>query len=141
MFQFPGFAPQTYLFSLRLPAHGRQGCPIRISSDYRLCSSSPKLFAATYVLHRLLTPRHPPCALSSLTSISLPKDAYFTRKPASAGRVSLSRLSKNMRTRNVHRADLWSALSKFPADRCSSGGCRDRTDDLRLAKASLSQLS
>jgi hypothetical protein len=29
---------------------------------------SPKLFAANHVLHRLLTPRHPSCALSSLTT-------------------------------------------------------------------------
>ncbi len=29
---------------------------------------SPKLIAACHVLHRLLLPRHPPCALSSLTT-------------------------------------------------------------------------
>jgi hypothetical protein len=29
---------------------------------------SPKLFAANHVLHRLLTPRHSSCALSSLTT-------------------------------------------------------------------------
>ena len=34
-------------------------------------SGSPKLFAADHVLHRLLTPRHPPCALSSLTYLNL----------------------------------------------------------------------
>src|ERR1041385_6091481 len=28
---------------------------------------SPQLFAACHVLHRLEVPRHPPCALSSLT--------------------------------------------------------------------------
>ena len=33
--------------------------------------SSPQLFAAYHVFHRLLVPRHPPCALISLT-ISLP---------------------------------------------------------------------
>jgi hypothetical protein len=30
-------------------------------------SGSPKLFAAVHVLHRLSSPRHPPCALCSLT--------------------------------------------------------------------------
>ena len=30
--------------------------------------SSPKLFAAYHVFHRLLVPRHPPCALFRLTS-------------------------------------------------------------------------
>jgi hypothetical protein len=30
-------------------------------------SGSPELFAAVHVLHRLSSPRHPPCALGSLT--------------------------------------------------------------------------
>ena len=34
----------------------------------RLICSSPQLFAAYHVFHRLLVPRHPPCALSFLTS-------------------------------------------------------------------------
>ena len=38
-----------------------------ISGSMDICSS-PKLFAAYHVFHRLLVPRHPPCALSSLTS-------------------------------------------------------------------------
>ena len=37
-----------------------------ISGSMDICSS-PKLFAAYHVLHRLLVPRHPPCALSCLT--------------------------------------------------------------------------
>src|SRR5438128_12504251 len=45
----------------------RPGCPIRRSPDQRLLSGSPKLIAASHVLLRLLAPRHPPCALSSLT--------------------------------------------------------------------------
>ncbi len=50
------------------------GFPIRTSTDQSLVSSSPWLFAATHVLHRLLEPRHPPCALSSLVTLdsSLP---------------------------------------------------------------------
>ena len=46
----------------------RPGYPIRISPDQRLLSGFPELFAASHVLHRLLAPRHPPCALSSLTT-------------------------------------------------------------------------
>jgi hypothetical protein len=38
-----------------------------ISGSTPACDS-PKLFAANHVLHRLLTPRHPSCALSSLTT-------------------------------------------------------------------------
>ena len=38
-----------------------------ISGSKPVCDS-PELFAANYVLHRHLTPRHPSCALSSLTA-------------------------------------------------------------------------
>src|SRR6266516_1200304 len=44
----------------------RVGFPIRKSRDQRLVSISPGLIAAAHVLHRLLAPRHPPCALSLL---------------------------------------------------------------------------
>ena len=37
-----------------------------ISGSMDICSS-PKLFAAYHVFHRLLVPRHPPCALFRLT--------------------------------------------------------------------------
>ena len=36
------------------------------SGSLDMCSS-PKLFAAYHVFHRLLVPRHPPCALTTLT--------------------------------------------------------------------------
>src|SRR5882724_321595 len=42
------------------------GFPIRTSPDQSLVSGSPTLFAATHVLLRLLSPRHPSCALCSL---------------------------------------------------------------------------
>lgn len=42
------------------------GFPIRTSSDPRSVDSSPRLIAASYVLHRLPVPRHPPCALKHL---------------------------------------------------------------------------
>src|SRR5262245_57815523 len=48
----------------------RSGFPIRRSPDQSLLSGSPGLFAASHVLRRLLAPRHPPCALSSLTMIA-----------------------------------------------------------------------
>ena len=42
------------------------GFPIRTSSDHSSVDSSPRLIAASYVLHRLLVPRHPPYALHYL---------------------------------------------------------------------------
>lgn len=41
---------------------------IQVSRDHSSFVNSPKLFADFHALHRLLTPRHPPCALSSLTT-------------------------------------------------------------------------
>ena len=41
---------------------------IRRSRDQRSVSISPGLIAAAHVLHRLLAPRHPPCALVLLIS-------------------------------------------------------------------------
>ena len=48
----------------------RVGFPIRKSPDQRLLGSSPRLIAAINVLHRLLVPRHPPCALVLLIRVS-----------------------------------------------------------------------
>ena len=52
------------------------GFPIRRSAGQRLFSASPRLIAAVHVLHRLLVPRHPPCALTILTVIF---DGYNSR--------------------------------------------------------------
>ena len=49
----------TEVFSARFPHSD-------ISGSMDICSS-PKLFAAYHVFHRLLVPRHPPYALYSLT--------------------------------------------------------------------------
>src|ERR1700759_3749215 len=43
------------------------GFPIRKSSDHSLVAGSPRIIAGSNVLHRLLVPRHPPCALINLT--------------------------------------------------------------------------
>src|SRR5262245_36269476 len=53
----------------------RVGFPIRKSPDQRMVSSFPGLIAAAHVLHRLLAPRHPPCALRHLTR----KNTFYCR--------------------------------------------------------------
>ena len=50
-----------------------------ISGSKCICHS-PKLFAAYHVFHRLLVPRHPPCALSSLTSCISAAGTAFIRR-------------------------------------------------------------
>src|SRR4051794_41909553 len=57
------------------------GFPIRESTDHRLFSVSPWLFAAVHALLRLLVPRHPPCALLILTVIAPHSLARGSRTP------------------------------------------------------------
>src|SRR5947209_6331943 len=64
MFQFTGLPPPALFDSGRgTRALPRVGFPIRRSRDQRSVSTSSGLIAAAHVLHRLLAPRHPPCAL------------------------------------------------------------------------------
>ena len=65
MFQFRRFPSYTYFIQYRIPFGGFPHS--EISGSMLICSS-PKLIAAYHVLHRLLMPRHSPCALISLTA-------------------------------------------------------------------------
>ena len=67
MFHFPSFPPTSLYIQLVVTNHdGLLGFPIRTSWDQRPVIGSPRLFADSHVLHRLLVPRHPPCALNNL---------------------------------------------------------------------------
>ncbi len=60
-----------FLFLRLLRCFSSPGSPpnvMYISGSKDICSS-PKLFAAYHVFHRLLVPRHPPYALSSMTNL------------------------------------------------------------------------
>ena len=57
---------RTLCIQIRMTRRNGPGFPIRRSQDRSLVTSSPGLIAGSHVLHRLLTPRHPPHALSSL---------------------------------------------------------------------------
>ena len=67
MFQFTGFPLHAYVFNMQWLEFFQTGFPIQKSADQSLICSSPQLFAAYHVFLRLLVPRHPPCALISLT--------------------------------------------------------------------------
>ena len=70
-FTSPRSLQLPYIFRQRLPDMTPvfQGFPIRKSTDQSSFTSSPWLIAGYNVLHRLLVPRHPPIALSSLLII------------------------------------------------------------------------
>ena len=69
MFHFPTFPPAALCVQAGVAGHYSgflRGFPIRRSPDRSSFTSSPGLIAGYNVLHRLLVPRHPPIALSSL---------------------------------------------------------------------------
>ena len=71
--------------------HGRHPCGLLHSDIFgskRACRS-PKLFAAYRVLHRLLMPRHPPCALISLNSLFAELCLVLFIKDFSLGEVEI----------------------------------------------------
>ena len=62
-----------------------------ISGLKRICRY-PKLIAAYHVLHRLLAPRHPPCALNSLFQFFFLKLASYSCLPSDRHQVRISLL-------------------------------------------------
>src|SRR5437879_4678637 len=77
MVHFPGFARARLWIHRAVRGFYPRGFPhSEIPGSMPACGS-PGLIAACHVLHRLLLPRHPPCALSSLT-------IKFTRHTAAA---------------------------------------------------------
>gem|GEM_PF-1046995 len=74
IFHFPTFPPTALYIQAEVAGHYSgffQGFPIRTSTDQSSFTSSPWLIAGYNVLHRLLVPRHPPIALSSLFSTKM----------------------------------------------------------------------
>ena len=71
MFQFRRFPSYTYGFSIRYT--NMTSCGLLHSEIHGSMPTygSPWLIAVSRVLHRLLVPRHSPCALCSLTMCSL----------------------------------------------------------------------
>ena len=98
---------------------------------------SPRLIAADYVLPRLSAPRHPPYTLSSLTKLefSLLGESYCY-KPNSVVKEPVGSLGSALRSVSEPRIPV-PCLPPVTL----GGADRSRTDDLRLARAALSQLS
>ena len=77
MVHFPGFARTQLCIHWAVLRFYRSGFPHSDIPGSKPACGSPRLFAACHVLHRLLPPRHPPCALSNLT-------IKFTRRTAAS---------------------------------------------------------
>ena len=120
----------------------------------------PGLIAACYVLHRRSTPRHPPCTLSSLTKLGRPLEPNFLDSRRILSLLTRFSCQRSCLSPPWRRPDLWDPryrrnpceapripdilLAMPPALHQPSkpgGADRTRTDDFRLARAALSQLS
>ena len=131
MFQFPRFASRPYPFSA-----GRAGItpprfPHSDTPGSQPACGSPRLFAACHVLPRFSAPRHPPSALSSLTTIRSARRASESLRLATLELLPL-RLSKSGASRSPRQH----SCSPAPG-----GEYRARTGDLLVANQALSQLS
>ena len=78
MFQFRRFPTYTYFIQCTLSEYCSDGFPHSEICGSMLMCSSPQLIAACHVLHRLLMPRHSPCALISLTFVEQPISKLFS---------------------------------------------------------------
>ena len=100
-FSSPAYLLTAYGFSSGSPGITQVGLPHSEIPGSQPAGGSPRLFAAIHVLHRLLVPRHPPCALASSASRSLdltkPAGSTFSqfqkKDLLSCSRVPLGRAS------------------------------------------------
>ncbi len=78
MVHFPGFARARIWIHRAVRGFYPRGFPHSEIPGSKPACGSPGLIAACHVLHRLLLPRHPPCALSSLTTKFTQHTGSFT---------------------------------------------------------------
>ena len=86
MFHFPTFPPHTLFLQAQVTGHDSSWVsPFGHPPDHSSVANSPGLIAGSYVLHRLLMPRHPPCALHSLSHTNTTKTTHHHHTPKHKG--------------------------------------------------------
>jgi hypothetical protein len=106
MFQFPRFASPPYRFTRRCAGITPRGFPHSGIRGSRPACGSPRLFAACHALPRFLAPRHPPSALSCLTTASGPfRSPTMASADVSAKTLWLLEVSPMRLSKNPHRAN------------------------------------
>ncbi len=114
MVHFPGLARTHLCIQRAVTRVYRVGFPHSDISGSKPACGSPKLFAACHVLHRLLAPRHPPYALSSLT-IKLTRHVFASHDEKHAEFVRRhshcsTRAELAATQRSKHRSDVFASL-------------------------------
>src|SRR5579859_7314942 len=107
---------------------------IRESRPQRSVDSSPGLIAVFHALHRLLAPRHPPHALSSLAAFLPTAVAGASYRPASPATRETGRelIQLSLRAQTVSHGEL--RPGRATARRCS---CEATLSTTRLSKNKL----
>src|SRR5580698_8786820 len=101
MVHFPGLARIRLCIQRTVGRVYRPGFPhSEIPGSMPACGS-PRLIAACHVLHRLLLPRHPPCALSSLTIKFTRHTAACSRRNEQFFNFSVVNLSSRAKSRDL----------------------------------------
>ena len=128
-FSSPAYLACPMYSDKRTRALPRVGFPIRTSRDQRLVSTYSGLFAAAHVLHRLLAPRHPPCAL--LLLISTKNTVYaameFSRYAQLSNRRAAAR-GRSLKTQqhSKRRGRRYSRRAELPDGHCMNQYCHQR---------------
>ena len=136
MFQFTAFPFLKLCIYLRMTELFSAGFPHSDICGSIVICTSPQLFAAYHVLHRLLVPRHSPCALSCLT--------FFTSLTSNV--VAILHFFLVCCSMCFFYLPLFFTCSVFKVLMSvtfvtDSGDCEIRTRDPLLARQVLSQLS
>ena len=97
----------------------RCGLPHSDIFGSKLVCSSPKLFAACHVLHRLLAPRHSPYTLSSLTirnsKLTLTNRLHVDWSATVPCNTACVVVGKNYRVQNIQLSKIrWGSTPKAP---------------------------
>lgn len=139
MVHFPGFARTRLWIHRAVRGFYPRGFPHSEIPGSKPACGSPRLIAACHVLHRRLLPRHPPCALSSLTT-------KFTRCTGlrATSRELRARASKTQfqsRRVNSWRQPAHRTLTRSLGSRTPAGNNGTHKNLLRLVFAQSIQLS
>ncbi len=126
MFHFPTFPPPALCVQAGVMGHyALSGFPIRKSPDRSLVAGFSGLIAGSYVLLRLLVPRHPPCALSNLALLRCSRSLCSSQDTGGPGALAAACLSHRHRRHTVASVRPFGGTpvlaANIPADRDPRG--------------------
>ena len=127
MVHFPGLASPPYWIQMAISRIALEGLPHSEIFGSKPVCGSPKLIAAYHVLHRRPAPRHPPYALSSLTTaFTLLKNAVVVRTTSLRAITSESSVVNEPRARSSRSGAASDTTARASPKGSSSADVRPR---------------